>query len=380
MQLAPRKILIATHNIVGNTGSSRIILANIMGLTQAGHTVWTISEKCDKELVSAAGARPITVPKIKIGRYARRYIFSKFVDIAAKVLQPDLVWGQGDNLTSDLLSLHNCVHLADELLNGTPIQKQGSVQKLHSKLLSEQNFTHVIANSNLMRNDLIQRYGVDSNKIRVIYPGYSPERFSLLHREKHRAEFRKQFRIADDKTVVGLITSGDFKKRGVKTLLQSVALVPEEYRKKLVVAIVGKEKNKELYMAEAGKLGLSDQVIFHPAVPDVHKLYHGLDLMVHAGPIEEFGLIVLEAVVCGTPVLASRGVGAMELAVKSSSEFTIPLKPDPDIFAAEIEKFVREPEYAARWLELYRPAFLAHTEEAHFKATMDFFAESKMLA
>jgi len=185
-----RTILIASQNILGNTGSSRIILANIKQLTDAGHTVWTISEKCDKHLVGQAGGKCITVPKIKLSKYSRRVIFSTFVDIAAKLLKPDIVWGQGENLHSDILSLHNCVHLATELLDGENASANGSVHRLHAKILFEQKFKYVIANSELMRNDLVSRYNIPSEKIKVIYPGYSPKQFSRKDREKNGAALR----------------------------------------------------------------------------------------------------------------------------------------------------------------------------------------------
>lgn len=373
-----RTILIASQNILGDTGSSRIILANIKHLTNAGHTVWTISEKCDKKLVAEAGGKAITVPKIKLSKYSRRVIFSKFVDLAAKFLRPDIVWGQGENLNSDIISMHNCVHLASELLDGANA-KEGSVQRLHAKLLSDQKFKFIIANSELMRNDLIKRYNISPDKITVIYPGYSPDQFSLDHKEENRAALRKQLNISDDKKVIGLITSGDFKKRGIATLLKAISLVTQDSRNKIEIVIVGKEKNKKQYTAEAEKLGLAEQTHFLPTTPEVHKLYQGLDLMVHAGPIEEFGLIILEAVVCGTPVLASKGVGAMELADTTSSDFVIPEKPDAQIFAKELERFVNDPDYTTRWHAVNRHRFVACTDNKHFEETMRFL-EMNILA
>lgn len=364
-------ILIASQNILGNTGSSRIILANIKHMTNAGYTVWTISEKCDKKLIAKAGGKAITVPTIKLSKYSRRVIFSKFVDMAAKFLKPDIIWGQGENLNSDIVSLHNCVHLASELLNGS-ITKEGSVQRLHAKLLSAQKFKYIIANSELMRRDLINRYNIAPDKITVIYPGYSPAQFSLEHREENRTALRKQLNLPDDKKVIGLITSGDFKKRGVTTLLKAISLISQESRDQVAIVIVGKERNKNIYIEEAQELGLTEQIHFLPTTPEVHKLYHGLDLMVHAGPIEEFGLIILEAVVCGTPVLASKNIGAMELADTTSSEFPIPEKPDALIFAKKLERFITDSDHAENWLALNRERFVAQTDKKHFEETIHF--------
>jgi UDP-glucose:(heptosyl)LPS alpha-1,3-glucosyltransferase len=373
-----RTLLIASQNILGNTGSSRIILANIKHLTDAGHTVWTISEKCDKKRVAQAGGKAITVPKIKFSKYSRRVIFSKFVDIAATILKPDIVWGQGENLNSDIISMHNCVHLASELLNGKNA-KEGSVHRLHKNFLSAHNFKYIIANSQLMKRDLCQRFGIASSKITVIYPGYSPDQFSLENRAENQKTLREQLGISDDKKVIGLITSGDFKKRGITTLLTAISLVPQKLRDTIAIVIVGKEKNKKQYAVEAEKLGLAEQTHILPATPEVHKLYHGLDLMVHAGPIEEFGLIILEAIVSGTPVLASQGVGAMELADTSSTDFIIPEKPDAQIFANELEKFLKDPSYTERWLALNRDRFTGSTDSKHFAETIKFF-EDKVFA
>lgn len=369
MPASQHRIAIVARNVLGKTGTSRTILAHTRLLTASGYSVTIISEKADKQRIIDCGAKWIPIPRIPIGHYFKRKAFSTLVDLAVKWIRPDLVWGHGDNLRSDVLSLHNCTHLAHERIKSAPLSEGSALGRFHGEQIAPQAYKYLIANSRLMRDDVITRFGVDPNKVHVIYPGYDPARFSTLGREEHKATLRRQLAVGPGQLVVGLISSGDFTKRGVAPFLRALALLPAELRDNLVAVVVGKQNNITPYIRLASELGLGHMVRFLPPTPDVHMLYHGLDLLVHAALFEEFGQVVQEAVVCGTPVLASKQVGAMEM-VADQKDLSVIDEPYPEMLAKAMEPFLRSPEYRLRWEETAKPCFAPNTDIRNFESTM----------
>jgi len=85
----------------------------------------------------------------------------------------------------------------------------------------------------------------------------------------------------------------------------------------------------------ARELGVQDRVTFQGAVP--HSLlptyYSAADLVVVPSLYESFGLVALEAMACGAPVVASR-VGGLQWTVQDGRSGFLVRRRDPRLFAA----------------------------------------------
>ncbi|HMV47304.1 MAG TPA: glycosyltransferase family 4 protein, partial [Blastocatellia bacterium] len=97
-----------------------------------------------------------------------------------------------------------------------------------------------------------------------------------------------------------------------------------------VLAVVGAPlfNNDHEYLAElkrvVGNLGVADRVIFTGARNDVPMVMQALDLLVLNSKTEPFGLVVLEAMACDTPVLATAVDGVPELIRHGVTGWLIP--------------------------------------------------------
>src|SRR5690606_23904397 len=91
------------------------------------------------------------------------------------------------------------------------------------RLLSRGDFKVCIANSNLMSDYLQRRFNLPADRLRVIYPGYDPQRFNPAAMQRHRLASRQRLGVDADACVIGLITSGAFAKRGLDLVLQALA-------------------------------------------------------------------------------------------------------------------------------------------------------------
>jgi len=159
----------------------------------------------------------------------------------------------------------------------------------------------ITAISESTRRDAARLYGIDAAKIKVIYPGVS-SRFRPASTEQI-AEVRQRYSLPD-RFILSVSTLEPRKNLG--SLLEAITLLKPPLDLPLV--LVGKKG--WLYQGLLQKLnglGLERRVLLTGYAPDddLPSLYSAADLLVYPSIYEGFGLPVLEAMACGTPVVTS---------------------------------------------------------------------------
>ncbi len=162
----------------------------------------------------------------------------------------------------------------------------------------------LIAISECTKRDAIKIYGLNATKIKVIYGGVNP-RFRPANPEVVRA-VRAKYNLPDHFILyVGTVEP----RKNLTTLLEAYIAVRERITQfPLSLVIVGKKG--WLYTSffhRLRELGLEKQVLLTGYVPDedLPSIYSAADLFAFPSLYEGFGLPVLEAMACGTPVIAS---------------------------------------------------------------------------
>jgi len=310
-----KKILICMLQLHKNTGSARTAYEQIAYFKSLGDEVHVASLTMDKDHLRSLGAIPHKLlPYFKSTGLGRRRWYNTQVERLKRKLSPDLVIGHGDIQNQDVMVLHNSVFLASELIHGRPLDPDHEMAQTHGPQLKEQRFKKLIANSELMKRDCIERFGIPADKIDVIYPGIDSGTFSPSHETKD--ELRKRFGFPD-KVVVSLVTSGNFKKRGLDLFIRAIEELPSDIRKMASFRVLGKDDKNEFQR---------DFLTFDPPLGDVENYFRAIDVFVLPARIEEFGRVVAEAMSSGLPVITTDKVGAAELLKEDSSRFVLPAK------------------------------------------------------
>lgn len=169
----------------------------------------------------------------------------------------------------------------------------------------------VIVCSEFMRHEVVHALDVPYGKIDVIPNGIRAEKFQFPFPESEQAAFRARFAEPDQPLVffVGRMV----REKGVQILLQALPLVRAEIpNAKLIIVGGGYRTHLEEFVCFCH---LEPAVQFTGFVPDAEllRLYRVVDVAVYPSLYEPFGIVALEAMAAGAPVVASDAGGLKEV-------------------------------------------------------------------
>jgi len=327
------KILIARKDLRDTTsGVPKMVLQKLQYFKNIGHHSYAIAETVNEPMIEEFGGISIKTFKWPFSGFFRRKFYNRQVEKWIAKNKPDLVIGHGDIQNQDILYIHNCVHLAHELIEGQPLPVDHEVGKIHSAVLTRGAYKLLICNSEMMKNDLVKRFKINPDKAVVIYPEVNLAKFKVDDPAKVKKEWREKFGFSKDDFVIGLVTSGNFKKRNLGLLIEAFKEISAE-NSNIKLFVAGRNIDQK-YRDQAPKTG----VVFAPAIVDVKNYYYLLDLFILPAHIEEFGLSVLEAMFCNIPVITTKYVGASEIIQGKGRDF-IMQETDQKTLVTMIKKF-----------------------------------------
>jgi D-inositol-3-phosphate glycosyltransferase len=145
--------------------------------------------------------------------------------------------------------------------------------------------------------------------------------------------------------------------KGIDLLLESVAEMRAEPR---VVVIGGNppdDPEVTRLRARADALGLGDRVLFPGAVPqrELPPYYCAADALVVTSRYESFGLVAVEALACGTPVVAAR-VGGLPAVLRHGENGLLVCWRGPAAFAEQLDTLLMDDRLRARLRRAARPS------------------------
>ncbi len=146
-------------------------------------------------------------------------------------------------------------------------------------------------------------YATPEARFHLLPPYLSAQRFALGNVAEVRAGVRAEFGYGADDHLLLLVGSG-FRTKGLDRAIRALAALPQELRGRTRLLAVGQD-NPRFFVQLAEKLGVAAQVNVVAGRSDVPRLMQGADLLLHPAYRENTGLVLLEAMACGLPVLAS---------------------------------------------------------------------------
>lgn len=168
----------------------------------------------------------------------------------------------------------------------------------------------IITVSETSKQDILSHYGLDSSKITVVYEAASPEFVPAGRMALDGA--RRKYGLPDRYLIhVGTIEP----RKNLTRLVEALALLHSHGLRIPLVVVGGKGWLYDDFFKRLEGLPVRDAVLFPGYVPsaDLPLLYSAASVAVVPSIYEGFGLPVLEAMACGTPVIASSASSLPEI-------------------------------------------------------------------
>jgi glycosyltransferase involved in cell wall biosynthesis len=137
---------------------------------------------------------------------------------------------------------------------------------------------------------------------------------------------------------------------GIDTLIRAFALVHQHHPQtdmRLLIAGTGPDRDQLINLCE--ELGIRQLVDFLGYIPnqELPKLYAKFDVSVSLSREESFGVVAVEAMSCGCPVVTSDAEGFCEVVENKVTGFVVP-KDNLEAAAEAIERFIDNPQLRAQ--------------------------------
>lgn len=162
----------------------------------------------------------------------------------------------------------------------------------------------VICNSEMVKREIVEDFGISENKIRVIYNAIDSQRF-LPPSEEALQALRQQWRIPEKASCLIFVGSG-FERKGLSAAIQAIAPTDRH------LLVVGKDKDQPRYQQLAKALGCEARVHFFGVQQETLPFYQMADGLLLPTLYDPFPNVILEAMACGLPVITSTGCGGAE--------------------------------------------------------------------
>jgi L-malate glycosyltransferase len=154
-------------------------------------------------------------------------------------------------------------------------------------------------------------------EISVVYNWVDTERFVPIRDGAYRARFAR----ADERLIVH--TSNFREVKRPKDVIRIFANIVKHTPARLLMIGDGPERVPSLELAK--ELGIANRVHFIGSFPNVEMIFGVADLLLLPSSKESFGLVALEAMACGVPVISSNVGGLPEVVTHGEVGFTLPV-------------------------------------------------------
>ncbi|HAC34911.1 MAG TPA: glucosyltransferase I RfaG [Gammaproteobacteria bacterium] len=191
-----------------------------------------------------------------------------------------------------------------------------------ASVFGPQSSTHILA---LGRREMLhyqQSYGTPPKRFTLLPPGISADRKAPANSAEIRRNCRLELNIRDDQLLLLMVGSG-FKTKGLDRALLAIKSLPSQQRQQVRFVVIGKD-NFSPFRQMAGRLGISEQLTFFPGREDIPRFLQAADYLMHPAYYENSGMILLEALVAGLPVLATSACGYAHFIEEADAGVVLP--------------------------------------------------------
>ncbi|OFY85153.1 MAG: hypothetical protein A3F72_05075 [Bacteroidetes bacterium RIFCSPLOWO2_12_FULL_35_15] len=166
------------------------------------------------------------------------------------------------------------------------------------------------------------------NNIRLIPYGFNYYRFKS-----------EQAKIIDTSKAINILNVGSFQSKKNQIFIIEIAKILKKRELNFIINLIGEGEQFENVKNAIEQNKLQNNIILTGNINDVENWYKKVDIYIHTAKYEPFGLVFLEAMASGTPIITLDGKGNRDLIENGKNGFIIN-EENPEMFADKIELLI----------------------------------------
>jgi glycosyltransferase involved in cell wall biosynthesis len=289
------RLAISNHGLRHSGGIERYALTIVRGLHAQGVRPTLIAKTFDPQLPEYGWVEPIRVRVGALPSKLRDFFFDWRIRSLKRRLRLFPLIACNQTGAADI-AICGSTHPGFLEAMGRPLRRSDrwkiALERAH---LTRSRV--IVAHSQRMADEAQRYYGVAAAKIRLLYPPVDGQRFAPVDASTRQA-LRAGLGLADDRVVFLLVSTGHQRKG-----LEMLAAFFESTTLPVTLLVAGRPL--------PGTAKPNIRSLGYRA--DIENVYRAVDFTVLASRYEPFGLVGVESVLCGTPVLLADGIGCAEV-------------------------------------------------------------------
>lgn len=287
-------LVLSNHGLRHSGGIERYLLTLVDALHAQGQRPTVVAHKFDNRIAEYAWVNPVRIRTFGLGGALR----DRWFDWQLRRLKASHDWypvvALSQTAAADIAICGGTHPGFLSAVGQTPTWKDKLAIELERRHLH--NAALVMAHSHFMARQVQQFYGVPANKIRVLHPPVDTQRFHPVD-DAQRLALKRKLGLPIDRCVFLLASTGHARK-GLDLLVQALGFSD------LPVTLVVAGRPVDMQAPNLHYLGYRN---------DMEDVYRAVDCTAMASRYEPFGLVGVETVLCGTPLMGAQGMGCMEV-------------------------------------------------------------------
>ncbi|WP_237387065.1 glycosyltransferase family 4 protein [Xenorhabdus sp. Sc-CR9] len=171
----------------------------------------------------------------------------------------------------------------------------------------------VICNSQMVKHEVMEDFGLPDEKISVIYNAIDQSQFFPVE-EAERLLLRQKYALPEQEKCFVYVGSG-FERKGLKAAIEAISMT------KAYLIVIGRDKEESKYKQLANSLGCHERIRFLGVQKKTLPFYQMADGLLLPTLYDPFPNVILEAMACGLPVITSDTCGGAEFIVSGENGF-----------------------------------------------------------
>jgi len=242
-----------------------------------------------------------------------------------------------------MLQMFHTLGLMKQRIGRTDEEREGDY-RIEGERFVIRHADQIIAATEAERTQLELLYGVPHHQVSIIPPGVNIHHFYPIPKDEAKQAIGLS---AEDR--IALFVGRIEPLKGVDTLIEAMAILKDHYHNfacpnYLIIIGGDPEEDREKLSSEMArlqtlcvKLGLDDIVVFlgKRGQNTLPYYYSAAEVVVMPSFYESFGMVALEAMACGTPVIASQVGGLAFLVKDGETGYFVPAQ-DPEELASKL--------------------------------------------